>query len=116
MSDPGQQRPKVIDENGLPVLDGDPRGPDGPRPAGHPLASPGFTVFASGEQFLTADGSRPSLRKLLGWRGIAVLAVVVALVIAVAVVSIVAFAFVVPILLLLGLIGAGLRHVRGPAR
>lgn len=117
MPGPGQQ-PRTIDEDGVPIVDtagsrpGAPFG--GPAGAGaqQPFGLPGFTVLDPSGRFMTADGSRPSLRKILGWRGMAALAVVVAIIVAVAIVSIVALAFVVPVLLLIGMVTAGLARLR----
>ena len=122
MSDPRQQ-PKIIDEDGVPVVDaagsrsgtdplGGPDGAGGPSPFG----LPGFTVLDPSGRFMTADGTRLSLRKILGWRGMAVLAVVVALLVALAIVSVVAAAIVVPVLLLVAMISAGLARLRRGGR
>lgn len=118
-----QSRPTVIDEDGKPFIDAD---PGAQRAAGTPFG-PG-TPFAGGgpfagvplggpipERLLNRNG-KPSLAKLLGWKGIAILVLVVAGVIALAAASVMVLVFALPILLLLGVIGAVAARVRGSRR
>lgn len=116
MRDP-QSKPTIIDENGDRVFDAQ-DAPGATPGGGTPFGMPGFP--ASGippipERLLNKHG-KPSLLKLIGWKGAAVLALVVAGIIALAAVSFMVLLFVLPVLLLLAVIGWVVGKVRGPSR
>lgn len=117
-----QRKTKIIDEDGLPVVDGDPRAqrfaddattgmPGYPGMPGMPGAIPGLPPIP--EQLLNRKG-KLSLFKLIGWKGVAFLVLIVAALIGLAAVSFVVAAIALPILLLMGVIGWVVAKVRGP--
>ena len=107
-----QPNPTVIDENGLPVIDADPRAARAPgsRTGGVP-PMPGLPPIP--EELLGRNG-RLSIFKLVGWKGVALAVLVVAALIALAAVSFMVVLVAVPVLLLLGIVGWVVGKVRGP--
>ncbi|WP_153506333.1 hypothetical protein [Cumulibacter manganitolerans] len=111
-------KPTVIDEDGKPFIDaGLPGGgmPDGSMPGGG-LPGPGFPMGAPIPERLLNRKGKLSLARLLGWKGIAILVLVVAGLIALAAASAMVMLFVLPVLLLLGVVGAVTARVRGHRR
>lgn len=119
MRDP-QSKPTIIDEDGEHVVDDTTtRGATGPRstgPGGIPFGVPGFAATGIPpipEHLLNKNG-KPSLFKLIGWKGAVILALVVAGIIALAALSFMVLLFVLPVLLLIAVIGWVVGKVRGP--
>lgn len=115
-----QSKPTIIDEDGKPFIDG---GQRAQQPGDIPFGAMPFGAAQFGamptpqipEKYLGRDG-KPSLVKILGWKGIAFLVVVLAGIVALAIASIAVAVVVVPILLILGAIGWVVAKVRGPQR
>lgn len=121
-------KPTIIDEDGVPVVDattagtragrsgglgGTPGGMGGAAGGMRGAPMPGLPPFP--EELLGRNG-KPSLIKIIGWKGIAVLVLLVAGMIALAIASLAVAVIVVPILLLIGAIGWVVAKVRGPKR
>ena len=119
--------PTIIDEDGKPFIDpgsGEQRTSGSPFGAGNPFVGmpgaggPGIGVPLMApipERLLNRKG-KLSFAKLLGWKGIAILVLVVAGLIALAAVSVMFLVFALPILLLIGVIGWVASSVRGGNR
>lgn len=112
MRDP-QSKPTIIDENGEHVDTGTGRvrGGQSANPFGG--SATGLPPFP--EHLLNKHG-KPSLLKLIGWKGAVVLALVVAGIIALAAVSFMVVLFALPVVLLLLVVGWVAQKVRGPGR
>lgn len=120
-----QSKPTIIDEDGEQVVDDTTtrgatgRGTTGPSatgPGGIPFGVHGFAATGIPpipEHLLNKKG-KPSLFKLIGWKGAVILALVVAGIIALAALSFMVLLFVLPILLLIAVIGWVVGKVRGP--
>lgn len=124
-------KPTIIDEDGVPVVDATTAGTSGGlggTPGGMGGAAGGMGGAAGGmrgapmpglppfpEELLGRNG-KPSLIKIIGWKGVAVLVLLVAGMIALAIASLAVAVIVVPILLLIGAVGWVVAKVRGPKR
>ncbi|MFV0534807.1 MAG: hypothetical protein ACK5MR_14295 [Cumulibacter sp.] len=116
MRDP-QSKPTIIDEQGeyvAPEATGTP-GARTQNPFHAGVGGLGGAITPIPEHLLNKKG-KPSLFKMIGWKGTAVLVLVAAGIIALAAASLVVLAFAIPILLLLAVIGWVVGKVRGPSR
>lgn len=115
MRDP-QSKPTIIDEDGEHIAEDHQATRGTAGVGGSPFGVPGFTaggIPPIPERLLNKHG-KPSLLKMIGWKGALVVALVVAGIIALAALSFMVLLFVLPILLLLGVIGWIVGKVRGP--
>lgn len=109
-----QSKPTIIDEDGEKVVTDNPRGGTG-RPA-NPFGPAGYAGgFGPIPDHLLNKHGKPSLLKLIGWKGAVAIALVVAGVIALAALSFMVLLFALPVLLLLAVIGWIAGKVRRPA-
>jgi hypothetical protein len=120
-----KSKPTIIDEDGEQVVDdtttrgaaGRTGSPFGQAGFGAPgFDAPGFDAAGIPpipERLLNKHG-KPSLFKMIGWKGAVVLALVVAGIVALAAVSFMVLLFVLPVLLLLAVVGWVVGKVRGP--
>lgn len=112
-----ESKPRIIDEDGQPVTDtaGDARAGAGsatsgsgtPFGTGTPFGAPGFPIGGVPpipEHLLGRDG-KPSLRKIIGWKGVAALTLIAAVVIGLIALSFMVFLIALPIIILIAIIG-----------
>lgn len=114
MRDP-QSKPTIIDEDGEHVVDDTTTGTSG-RPGAAGFGAAGFGapgIPPIPDRLLNKNG-KPSLLKMIGWKGAVVLALVVAGIIALAALSFMVLLFVLPVLLLIAVIGWVVGKFRGP--
>ncbi|WP_106848306.1 hypothetical protein [Blastococcus sp. Marseille-P5729] len=112
-----QSKPTIIDEDGKPFIDGDQRAQ---QPGGIPFGSMPFGSAPFGamptpqipEKYLGRDG-KPSLWKILGWKGVAIAVLIIAAVAGLAALSIMVAIIALPILVLIGAVAWVAGRVRG---
>lgn len=120
-----ESKPRIIDEDGQPVTDtadntqaGAGRGTSGsgtPFGTGTPFGATGFPIGGVPpipEHMLGRDG-KPSLRKIIGWKGVAALTLIAAVVIGLIALSFMVFLIALPIIILIAIIGWVVGKVRG---
>lgn len=107
-----QTEPTIIDEDGKPFVDGEQRAQ---RPGGIPFGAMPFGTMPTPQipaKYLGRDG-KPSLVKIMGWKGIAITVLIVAALIGLAALSFVVALIALPVVLLLGVIAWVAAKVRG---
>lgn len=117
---------QVIDEEGTPVVDatdsssgagsaGTGFGGDEGQRSAYIGGMPGMPGMQIPDRFLNRKG-KPSLWKMIGWRGVLAIVVVVAVLVTLAIISAAFLLFAIPILIVAALVGAVVRKVGGKGR